>query len=135
MDYTRLSGEPKNESGVLFGQVCFPESDSCYWGLATNLKCDPGASYPVLVNTDAGATAMSLLCFKGGGGSGFYVFADFDAVSTAIANGQRIGIAFPMQSGQFLVSRFSLNGWVEAVKYMRMVIDLKLKSDTRDQLL
>lgn len=105
-----------NDSGAILGQFCVPSTDSCVWLIAMTTSCDEGHTYPVLANSDAGAAQLLVLCnAKLENGLYRYVFTDFDAVDNIVRKGSRVGFAAPLQSDQFKVVRFRLNGSIEAL--------------------
>ena len=125
-----------NDSGAILGQYCYNSEASCFWLLANDTNCEPGSRYPVLVNADTGAYSLEMLCIKLEG-KGRYAFTDFDAIDGLIKKSSRIGIAFPLKSGLFQVTRFSLNGSSNAVTFMRSIAEAVIKKTggTKDTLL
>jgi hypothetical protein len=124
-----------NDSGGVLGQYCFRESGSCLWLLANDINCEDGARYPVLVNTDSGAVSTTIRCIDVDG-KARYVFEAFDVIDDAVRKANWFGIAFPMQSGRFQVSRFSMSGAAQAVALMRKAAEATAKpasSTTTDQ--
>lgn len=109
-----------NDSGAILGQFCFPNEGSCLWLIGMKTECQKGNKYPALANSDAGAVPLELYC-DGQSDNGLYryAFSNFDAIDNAIRKGTRIGIALPLQTDQFIVVRFLLDGAVEAIDYMR----------------
>lgn len=109
-----------NESKSVLGQFCQVEGDDfpCYWLLSIDIDCEPGESYIVLVNADHRAVPLEMLCAPLERANR-YAFRDFDMIDSIVRSSTRMGIAFPMQSGQFQVSRFSLDGAGKAVDSMR----------------
>lgn len=96
-----------NDSGAVFGKYCFAESASCFWVFNNkNTTCNDGLTYPVMVNAANGAFATSLYC-KPLDGKARLVFEDFEILERGIKGADQIGFAFPMQNGQFAVSRFN----------------------------
>jgi hypothetical protein len=123
-----------NDSNALLGQYCYFEGENCVWLLANDLGCENGSKYPVLINTDAGATSMELECMKLGG-KPRYAFTDFQSIDKSISETSNLGIAFPLQSGRFQVNRFSMNGAIKAITFMRNAGELaisKKKNSTKD---
>jgi hypothetical protein len=51
-----------NDSGIIFGKYCFFSGNTCYWTVSDGSTCETSASYPVLMNSDSGATAAMLQC-------------------------------------------------------------------------
>jgi hypothetical protein len=60
---------------------------------------------------------LETACLKVGGITR-YAFKDFDDFSTTARASKAIGIAFPLKSGRFQVSRFSMGGAVAAMDFM-----------------
>ena len=100
-----------NDSGAIFGEYCFFSSKVCSWHLALDMKCEKGADYPVLANSDKGAMSLVLTCV-GETSAGFYqfVFKNWQQVENIAREGSMIGIATPLQADQFKVYRFLLDG-------------------------
>lgn len=115
-----------NDSGALLGQYCFLKDGSCAWLLGMNTSCNKGDSYPVLVNSDAGALHLKVYCDgQLDSGSHRYVFTEFDAIDDAVKKSAKIGFAVPLQSDQFKVVRFLTNGSVSALSIMRTTAEKK----------
>jgi len=128
-----------NDSGEIFGQFCYPSAGSCIWFLGMKTACEKNAPYPVLANSDIGSWQLQLLC-DGPIGNGVYryAFSDFDTVDALVRKGTRVGFAVPLQSDQFLVSRFLLDGATKAITDMRAAAQRKTlpaPSGTRDQVM
>ena len=102
----------QNNAGAVFGTLC--TAQECTALLNPELQCRVGESYPALVNSPGGAVAVYLLCEDFGEGTLVYSFAIDEGVAEAMAVGGVIGIAFPMESGEFRVERFSLTGAARA---------------------
>ncbi|QPK63285.1 hypothetical protein IVG45_21180 [Methylomonas sp. LL1] len=120
-----------NDSGNFFGQYCYPGSGSCMWFLGMKVSCKEGEQYPVLVNSDVGSNQLQLLCTGKLDNSLYrYAFTDFDAVDEVVKKGLRVGFAAPLQSDQFTVIRFNLDGSNRAVAGMREVASQVMPSNT-----
>lgn len=105
-----------SESGALLGQFCYPNLSRCIWSIGLPTACKKGNKYPVLANTDSGATSLSVVCdgvIKTGAYR--YSFSDFAAVTQVLEKSSRVGFAFPLQSDQFTVVRFRLEGMEAAL--------------------
>lgn len=100
-----------NDAGSLFGTLC--TATSCSAIINPKIECDPGGKYPALVNTPGGSFPTSLLC-EAVGEVLLYSFDLTDNLTDAMSIGGVIGLAFPMESGEFKVSRFSLTGAARA---------------------
>lgn len=124
-----------NDSNGVLGQYCYKDDGNCLWILANTINCDEKSQYPILVNSDAGATNMQLLCVKVSG-KPRYAFMNFSDIDGLIKQSSYIGFAFPMASGQFQVSRFKLNGANKAISYMRDIAEKIVSpssSNTKDK--
>lgn len=132
-----LHASTTNDSGATFGMACFVEMNGCQWMLVNNIGCSDGDKYTALINSDSGARSMQVTCTKVGARRG-YIFSDFPAIESLVKNSAKIGFAMPMENGMFRVNRFSLDGSVKALDFMRIAFDLLLKrgpseaGDTRD---
>jgi hypothetical protein len=100
-----------------FGIAC---AQDCVVYLSLWKPCTPGSSSPALINTSKGASAVTIRCviFEGIYVSLLEVGPEF---VPNINGGGEIGIAVPMESGAFMVSRFSLRG---APKAAARAVDL-----------
>lgn len=93
---------------------CFTKLGKCahVFNLAT--QCENGKSYPVLVNSNYSALAMTCTCSKNG--TNYEFIPDFTEFHKILQNSSGyIGFALPMVSGQFKVVRFSLAGVRDAM--------------------
>jgi hypothetical protein len=131
-----------NDSGNLLGQYCFPADGSCFWLLGMKTSCNEGDRYPVLANSDAGASHMEVLCSaKLDNGMYRYVFTDFDKVDAILSKGSRVGFAIPLDGDQFRVVRFNITDSNSAVARMKTTAEKaqqlspRSPSGTRDQTL
>ncbi|MEE9913633.1 MAG: hypothetical protein K4571_18125 [Deltaproteobacteria bacterium] len=129
-----------NDSGNLLGQYCYPSKGNCIWLLGMRTACEEGAQYPVLANSDAGSSHINVYCSaKLDNGMYRYVFSEHDAIDKIITKGLKVGFAVPLQSDQFRVVRFDLNGSSRAItKMLNLVEKAQNKSSlketgTRDQ--
>ena len=111
-DKTSAFSATVNSSGQIIAKRCTFAKKECTWHISTKEKCEKDESYPALVNTDHGAGQVTLICEgQFDDGSDYrYVFSDWKAIENFILSGTRIGIAFPLQSDNFIVYRFSLKG-------------------------
>jgi hypothetical protein len=118
-----------NDSRGVLGLYCMFEDNMCYWLLKTDINCREGNSYPILVNSDSGSSHHEIYCIKLGD-AGRFAFKNFDAIDSVVRSNKTLGIAFPMQSGRFQVSRFSLAGAAQALDYMQSAMS---KAPTRSR--
>lgn len=128
-----------NDSGSAFGQWCDTDEASCFYMVAMKTRCDSDDAYPALINTDSGALSVKLIC-KGKHKERDlyrYVISDFSKVDTLVKSGKRVGIAIPIDSDEFRVIRFSLDGASVAVTAMRSAVSASVNNpgrrDTRDK--
>lgn len=118
-----------NDSKAIFGQYCYPSAGNCYWLLANDIDCETGSKYPVLINSDAGASSQEVYCFRYGGKPSM-AFADFSTIDRIARTSTRLAVAFPMKSGLFQVNRFSLDGAGKALDAMRDAAQTLMQKDT-----
>jgi hypothetical protein len=100
-----------NSSGSKFGEIC--DADGCLAFFNPQVECEDGHRYPALVNSPSGAVNVVLTCKKI---DDLYLLTlpDATTLTDPLSIGGELGIAFPMQSGQFAVSRFSMTGGLRA---------------------
>ncbi|MDQ1363116.1 MAG: hypothetical protein QG652_976 [Pseudomonadota bacterium] len=109
-----------NDSGGIIGQYCFFETDDCIWLMSIDVKCTDDSKYPILINSDYAAAYVDVTCTNLDNAPR-YIFNDFELLKKHVTNSRRIGLAFPMQDGKFQVSRFSLDGAIDAINFMAEV--------------
>jgi hypothetical protein len=143
-DPTMMYAVVFNDSGALFGQYCYPDKGTCLWLISISTQCEKDHKYPVLANSDGdgGAMQLTIQCQGSIGGEGkdakyAYVFTDFDSVTSLLKNGKRVGFTIPLQSDQFKVVRFNLQGAEKAISQMRdkasEAMDESKSKNTKDQ--
>lgn len=109
-----------NESGSILAQYCYFGQSTCEYRLLIDSRCTDGNKYPGLLNSDVGASTVTLLCDGSRGGSRHsYVVGPFDTVDQAVRKGTRIGFVIPMQRDEFKAMRYSLRGSNAALTFMR----------------
>lgn len=101
-----------NESKSSMGLFC--GGNQCSFYLNTNLQCQPETKYSVLLNSTAVSAAIAMKCTQVGNHY-FQILEPFEVVLNAIQSGETIGFAVAVNSGAFVVTRFSLAGANEAV--------------------
>lgn len=127
-----------NDSGSLLGQFCFFPGGSCVWLIGMDTSCNSGDEYTVLANSDAGSAPLKVLCDgQLENGQFRYVFGDFEQIDGLVKKGTRIGFAVPLQTDEFRVVRFPLNGARESIAIMRSIAERRTTSSpgTKDQTL
>ena len=100
-----------NDSQSAFGMVC---GKTCVWFVNFQKECENGQDYPAMINTPGGAYAIQLRCYHLDDRALLTFSIDAKNDANAMAKGGEIGFAFPLQSGKFGVSRFSLTGGAAA---------------------
>ena len=104
----------ENEAGVLFGQWCDTESDTCFFQVISTTRCGPDFEAAVLMNVEGGAEAGTLSC-KGaisfrGKTMYRYRLTPYAQVTKIIQRGPRLGMVIPVEGDNFRVLRFPLDG-------------------------
>ena len=86
-----------NDNGHLLGQYCSPETGNCLWILGISTTCKLGDKYPILANSDSGASHLSVHCDEQLEDGKFrYVFSKFNDIDSIIKGSLRIGFALPL---------------------------------------
>lgn len=98
-------------NGGRFGTICSP--NSCLAFFNPKIPCEHNGRYPALINAPSAAYGVSLVCEKFAG-SYVYELPLEGAIADAMSIGGVLGISFPMEGGEFRVSRFSLTGSARA---------------------
>lgn len=109
----------KNESGSLFGVLC---KDGCVAYLNAQTQCEEKGKYPALINASDGAFSVNLECVIY---EKRYLLTTplTDTMVSSFEMGGELGIAFPLQSGRFQVTRFSLTGALKAANRVAGIAD------------
>ncbi len=109
-----------HENGTsVFGMLC--ANDSCRYYFANGIDCEAGMNYPLMLTTAAGALSIDAICEPMGTANGdvmLYWFNESSRLNEAFAASGEIGIAFPLSSGQFKLSKFSMKGYEDAIERM-----------------
>ena len=104
-----------NRRGELFGEFCDYKSASCRWLLAVHAPCQFGDVYPVLANSAAGANPIAIFCVGAIGPHTFgMALMNGKKLQASIAHARRVGFAVPLSKGRFVLSRFALQGRLQA---------------------
>jgi hypothetical protein len=104
-----------NQSGSSFGYLCLISTNSCAFYFSFQTKCNEGSSAPILLNTDIGSFTAQTKCTLLGS-TNYNIIQDASSLSDAVFKSKNIGIAIPLEGGQFKVVRFSLNGANSAIR-------------------
>ena len=112
-----------NDSGSILAKTCSTSKDACMWIVSTDSECDNGSQYPFLINSDLSATAMTAKCLgiSPTGKLYRYEITGAETLEGVLLKAKRVGLAFPMQSDQFKVIRFQLDGIEEAVPFVKVL--------------
>lgn len=127
-----------NDSGNSFGKICQLSKGKCYWTFTASFPCKIGdTGFPLLANANEdGAASVDVVCSgKTGDDSYRYIFTNWKAIESLIQKSTRIGFAVPMQSDNFTVVRFSLDGMAKSIENIEKVaLDVKSKSTENEVL-
>lgn len=107
-----------NDSGSTFGLMC--TALDCNYYFTTDVNCDPGGSYPGLINFDDEVEKITLGCraWKYGSGKEInIVWLDFSQrLHQNLATTKNTAMVFPMKGGSFKVMHFKLEGYPSAAQ-------------------
>ena len=125
-----------HENGMsMLGMLC--GNGSCRYYFANGLDCEPSVNYPLMVTTDVGAVPLEAVCEPMTTANGevmLYWFAETPYLNEAFVKTPAIGIAFPLTNGEFKTSRFSMNGFAQAVERMVNIMrDGKAQESTQEK--
>ena len=110
----------QNNAGHFIGQSCYLKDGDCVYIVHLGSICEAGAEYPAMINSDSGSASVKLTCVNEfEPGKWMFIIHPFDDVDTFVRSALHIGIAVPMEGGQFKVDRFSLKGSKNAIDLMR----------------
>lgn len=132
VDSNTVAAYTTNDSGAVFGKLCYVESANCIWVISSSLTCDANAQYPVLANSGSGASMSMLTCIGQKKLGQLMTFNNYESIETISQNDDMVGFAFPMEDGQFRVVRFSLNGSVGATGLAEQAVLTVSRSSTTD---
>lgn len=88
--------------------------DQCLFYLKMPLVCTPGSQSVALINNGHATKAFVMECLPVGQ-SFFQVLKPFDEVLATLLAGEQAGVAVPIQSSGFAVSRFESRGARQAI--------------------
>lgn len=106
-----------NGSGSTFGMLCSRNSKVCNFYITTSIVCQKGARLPVILNAEGTVIPMNVECSiwaKRSGEIDIYWFEDRRQIIDLLFEKKIFGIALPLNDGTFVVSRFSLDGYMDA---------------------
>lgn len=93
-----------------FGLYC---AKGCLAYLSTGTNCDSGHIYPALIGSSGGSLNITFKCIVLGN-TPLLTFELSDTLVDIFETAGEIGIVFPLKSGEFQVTRFSLTGALKA---------------------
>lgn len=102
----------RNDSNMTFGIYC--ANNQCVFYVHATTPCLPNQSYPALVSTALLSRAITMQCSLVGNKL-FLIANPFNTIFQATQIGDQINFAFPIQGGEFLTTRFSLQGARQAI--------------------
>lgn len=108
-----------NSNKHTLGQYCSITNETCFYMAGFDITCEPGSSYPSLVNSDKGAYHVTLKCAHEHQGRNLLAIYEFDKIDSLIREASHIGFAIPMSNSHFKLVEFSLMGSSEAIDQMR----------------
>ena len=108
---TDLIAATSQDDDKFLAYRCFTSEGKCAHVIVTATRCEEGGNYPVLINASSGSLTVDCLCSENENGTYELVPKNFDNFhNTLTESSGYIGFAIPLESGQFKVIRFSLNG-------------------------
>jgi hypothetical protein len=108
-----------NSTEHILGQYCYIAEATCFYIVSLDIACEPGSSYPALVNSDKGADHIVLKCVHEYKGQNILAIYEFNKTDELVRTASHLGIAVPMDNEQFEVITFSLIGSSDAIDHMR----------------
>ena len=109
-----------HENGLsMFGTLCADRV--CRYYFANGVPCEAGNNYPLMLTTRVGALAFDAICEPMSTANGdvmLYWFNESKPLNDALAQSDAVGFAFPLTTGQFKISTFSMNGYKDAIRRM-----------------
>jgi len=108
-----LTAGTLNESGNIFGQLCFKDRMECIYFLDIDITCEDEHEYPLLINSNLTSGFADAYCL-----GNQLVFTDFDLIDNLARKANRVGFVLPMQDATFKVARFGLIKSSQAIDAM-----------------
>lgn len=125
----------RDEAGA-FGAIC--SEGSCLFFIEPNDGCEPGAVYPVMANSATIIALVESACrvvsesrSPGGTIRTLATMAPSQALMHAIADGERIALAFPQTAGNVDVVSVETGGMREALRNADAVAPAALEKSAR----
>lgn len=113
-----ISTYVSNEDGSTLSFVCHKSDRSCVWGLSVMNPCSENKEQPVLGTSVAGASHLTLICLGRGESSSFYSYflKEYEQMFSLTVSGGVLGIAVPLEGGEFTAHRFNVDGAKAAIE-------------------
>lgn len=115
-DYIAATGRDDGKQMLAFR--CFGQMQQCVHVLVADTRCNDGKTYPILVNSDHAALSMNTVCSENDG-TYELLLNEYDAIHSILRESDVVGFAIPMASGEFKAVRFSMDGSVRAMDYVK----------------
>lgn len=108
-----------NSEEQILGQYCHIENGACFYVVSLDIFCEPGSTYPALVNSDKGADHIVLKCVHGYKSQNILAIYAFNKIDELVRAASHIGIVVPVENDEFEIIEFSLIGSSYAIDHMR----------------
>ena len=118
-----------NSEKHVLGQYCYIAEGICFYVVSLDIDCEPGSTYPAMVNSDKGADHLVLKCIHKYKGQNILAIYEFEQIDVLVRTAAHLGIAIPVANDRFEVIRFNLIGSSVAIEQMRNAA--KTAVDTR----
>lgn len=116
-----------NAAQHILGQYCYLKSGECMYLVGLGITCEEGHEVPALINSNAGAVQVQLVCTGKVQGQNVLAIKPFSRIDKVVREAVYLRIAVPMKNGAFKVSRFSLAGSTYAIEQMRAAVRRHMK--------
>jgi len=112
------------------GQYCYIADGVCFYAVSIDIDCDPGSTYPAMVNSDKGADHIVLKCIHEYKSQNILAIYEFDKIDELVRDAGHLGIVIPVEDDRFKVIRFSLIGSRNAIDQMRNAAKKAMDDDS-----
>lgn len=108
-----------NSSGSTLAYVCMFSSKQCIFYYSSETSCDDKQKSNILISSSIGSFSAETMCQRREKTEPYLsiINGDYSLFLDAVTKGDIIGIAMPLENGQFRVIRFSLKGARQAISY------------------
>lgn len=133
IDSDTIAAVTTNDSGGIFGKVCYVSTQNCIWVITSSAPCDTDGKYAAMSNSAAGANLHHLTCLpRRQFGQQLMTFDEYDTLVSISNQAGLVGFAVPIVDGQFRVFRFSLAGSNAAIAQAENLVVAAGHKGTRD---